>query len=74
MITDDERLYYTCMHFCEAFFELLCAKDEIYMRKLFDAYESHQRKEYAERRLRHNFDDLCELIDKIREDGKNGSF
>lgn len=70
MNQNDKDLYYACVNFCNAFFHLMCAKEEYYNRRIFrDPYEDDfkRRLEFEEDRLKNSFDRLCETVDKVKK-------
>lgn len=74
MSKNETDLYYACSHFCDAFFHLMCTKDEVNSHRLFgSAYDEDSLRamlRFDEQRVQHSLQRLKEAIKKVEDDRK----
>ena len=69
MTDTEERLYYACTQFCEAFFKLLCEKDKLRSRWVSDN-EKEVRLQFSNDRLNSAYERLFRAVEDWENENK----
>ena len=65
MSESEERLYYACMRFCEAFFKVLCEKEQLLNEPYHDKYTRDKILRFNEEYLNARYDRLYDAMEEM---------